>query len=67
MRNPNLKTWKLPKPKTFSLPYHTSRLLELSDVSIAYGSRAVCSNISFTIEQGDRIVPAGEKKRFRKI
>lgn len=35
--------------KLSPLPYHTSRLLELSDVSIAYGSRAVCSNISFTI------------------
>ena len=46
--------------KLSPLPYHTSRLLELSDVSIAYGSRAVCSNISFTIEQGDRIALQGK-------
>ena len=54
------KTWKLPKAEDFSLPYHTSRLLELSDVSIVYGSHPVCSNISFTIEQGDRVALQGK-------
>ena len=46
--------------KLSPLSYHTSRLLELSDVSIVYGSHAVCSNISFTIEQGDRIALQGK-------
>ncbi len=46
--------------KLSPLLYHTSRLLELSDVSIVYGSHAVCSNISFTIEQGDRVALQGK-------
>lgn len=46
--------------KLFPLKYHTGRLLELSDVSIVYGSRPVCLNISFTIEQGERVALLGK-------
>jgi lincosamide and streptogramin A transport system ATP-binding/permease protein len=46
--------------KISPLPYHTSQLLELSGVSIVYGSHPVCSNISFTIEQGDRVALQGK-------
>lgn len=41
--------------KIFQTPYHTKRLVQLQEVSIAYGQKQVCSNINFTIEQGDRI------------
>lgn len=46
--------------KLSPLPYHTSRLLELSDVSIVYGDHSVCSNISFSVEQGDRVALQGK-------
>lgn len=46
--------------KISPLRYHTNRLLELSDISIAYGERVVCSDVSFVIEQGDRIALQGK-------
>lgn len=46
--------------KISQLAYHSSRLLLLNDVSISYGSNAVCRNVSFTIERGDRIALAGK-------
>lgn len=45
--------------KIFQLPYHTRHLAELRDVTIAYDSAPVCQNISFTVEQGDRIALQG--------
>lgn len=45
--------------KIAQLAYHKSQLAELIDVSILYGDRAVCQNVSFTIEQGDRIALSG--------
>lgn len=45
--------------KIFQTPYHTRRLLQLQDVSIAYGDKKVCSGINFAIEQGDRIALRG--------
>ena len=41
------------------LAYHKKQLVELEDVSILYGEKTVCSDISFTIEQGDRIALTG--------
>lgn len=46
--------------KISPLRYHTNRLVELSDISIAYGERVVCSGISFEIDQGDRIALQGK-------
>ena len=45
--------------KIFQTPFHSSRLVELKDVSIHYGENAVCENISFTIRQGDRVALQG--------
>lgn len=45
--------------KIFQTPFHTKRLVELKDVSIAYGDTPVCENISFRIDQGDRIALRG--------
>ena len=45
--------------KIFQSSYHTRRLLEVKDVSIDYGSGPVCREISFTLEQGDRIALLG--------
>ena len=45
--------------KIFQTPFHVKRLAQLKDVSICYGTEPVCRNISFTIEQGDRIALRG--------
>ncbi|MGN0977971.1 MAG: ribosomal protection-like ABC-F family protein [Faecousia sp.] len=42
--------------KIFQTPFHTDRLAELKEVSIAYGK---CGPVSFTIRQGDRIALQG--------
>lgn len=41
------------------LAYHKKQLVELDEVSIYYGEKTVCSNVSFRIEQGDRIALSG--------
>lgn len=46
--------------KICPLQYHIDRLVELSDISISYGDRIVCSDVSFSIEQGDRISLQGK-------
>jgi len=46
--------------KLSQLAYHKSRLVELENVSIFYGTKTACRNISFTIEQGDRIALLGK-------
>jgi lincosamide and streptogramin A transport system ATP-binding/permease protein len=45
--------------KLSQLAYHKSRLVELEQVSIVYGEREVCRDVSFTIEQGERIALSG--------
>ena len=45
--------------KIFQTPYHTKRLVELKNVTIAYGQEPVCGPVSFTIQQGDRIALQG--------
>ena len=45
--------------KIFQTPYHRDRLIELRDVSIAYGGAPVCSGISLTVNRGDRIALRG--------
>lgn len=46
--------------KISQLSYHKRQLVELEYVSINYGEKQVCENVSFTIEQGDRIALAGK-------
>lgn len=46
--------------KISPLSYHKSQLAELEHVSIFYGDRAVCTDVSFTIEKGERIALAGK-------
>ena len=45
--------------KIFQTPFHTKRLAELKGVTIDYGDGAVCEDISFTIQMGDRIALRG--------
>ena len=47
------------KLKIFQTPFHTKRLTQLKDVTIDYGDSAVCKNISFSIQMGDRIALQG--------
>ncbi len=45
--------------KMFQTPFHTRRLVELKGVTIDYGDGAVCEDISFNIQMGDRIALQG--------
>ncbi|MBR4291792.1 MAG: ABC-F type ribosomal protection protein [Oscillospiraceae bacterium] len=45
--------------KIFQTPFHTKRLVQLQDVSIAYGEKQVCNGVNFTMKQGDRIALRG--------
>jgi len=46
--------------KIQSLPYHSSRLLALEEVSLFYGDKTVCRNLSFSVLQGDRVALRGK-------
>jgi lincosamide and streptogramin A transport system ATP-binding/permease protein len=46
--------------KISQLAYHKTQLVGLEHVSIYYGEKTVCEDISFTIEQGERIALAGK-------
>ncbi len=46
--------------KIWQLDHRASTLAEVKDVSIAYSGRPVCTGVSFTIEQGDRIALWGK-------
>lgn len=39
--------------------YHANCLVRLKDVAITYGSHAVCSGVTFSIEKGDRVALCG--------
>ncbi|GGD56079.1 ribosomal protection-like ABC-F family protein [Paenibacillus nasutitermitis] len=45
--------------KIAQLAYNKKQMVELDKVSIRYGDHTVCSGVTFTIEQGDRIALAG--------
>ncbi|WP_079910993.1 Lsa family ABC-F type ribosomal protection protein [Paenibacillus sp. 32352] len=45
--------------KLSQLAYHKNQLVELEHVSIYYGESVACQDISFTIEQGERIALSG--------
>lgn len=46
--------------KIDQLHYYTNRFIQLSDISIFYEEKIACQNVSFTIEQGDRIALVGK-------
>ncbi len=45
--------------KISQLSYHKDKLVELENLSILYGDAAICRDVSFTIEQGDRLALIG--------
>ena len=45
--------------KLHPLTHHAQQLAALRDVSIDYGGGAVCSDVSFTVTQGDRVALCG--------
>lgn len=45
--------------KLHPLTHHAQRLATLREVSIDYGGGAVCSGVSFTVTQGDRVALCG--------
>jgi lincosamide and streptogramin A transport system ATP-binding/permease protein len=46
--------------KISQVNFHANRLVELQNVSIFYGTKTACENVSFTIEQGDRVALYGK-------
>lgn len=46
--------------KISQLHFHAGRLVELENVAIFYDKKAACENVSFTIEQGDRVALYGK-------
>ena len=46
--------------KISQLSYHKNQLVELDNVSISYGENEVCKNVSFSIQQGERIALSGK-------
>jgi len=46
--------------KITQLPYYKSRYISLLDISIFYGEKAACTNISFDVDCGDRIALYGK-------
>ena len=45
--------------KMADLRYHANRLVSLSGVTIRYGDKIACRDVSFTVEQGDRVALCG--------
>lgn len=46
--------------KINQLDYHSNRLVSLENVSIYYGEKVACQNVSLTIDKGDRIALCGK-------
>ncbi|MCL2841648.1 MAG: ABC-F type ribosomal protection protein [Defluviitaleaceae bacterium] len=47
------------KLKIHPLEYHTSRLITLDNVSVAYDGREIFKNLNFTLNQGSRLAISG--------
>lgn len=45
--------------KIHTLPFFSKQLVYLENISLYYGQKQVCKDISFTVEQGDRIALCG--------
>lgn len=48
------------KLKIVQADFYTDRLVELQQVAIFYGEKQACKDVSFTIEQGDRVALYGK-------
>ena len=46
--------------KIHPLTYYTDTLVQLEDISIAYGDRTVCQRVDFTVQTGDQIALCGK-------
>ena len=46
--------------KITPLKYHSSQLLYLDNVSIAYDGKTICENVSFSVDSGDRVLLSGK-------
>lgn len=46
--------------KISQFPYHANRLVSLENIFVFYDDKAVCQNVTFTIEPGDRIALSGK-------
>lgn len=46
--------------KLSPLKYHSQKLLDLRNVSLSYGDKTVLSDLSFTVERGERIAICGQ-------
>jgi len=46
--------------KLTPLHYHTDTLVSFSEIAVSYGGNKVCSHVSFTVQQGDRVVLDGK-------
>ncbi len=46
--------------KIAPLKFHSARLLEVKNLSVEYGGRTVCKNVSFEVMQGERIALCGK-------
>ena len=56
-----LKNTETAEPlKIHSIPYRAETLVSLENVSISYGDKVVCSNISFDIKRGERVALSGK-------
>lgn len=42
------------------LKYHSRILISFDNVCISYGSKPVCTNVNFTVNQGDRVAISGK-------
>ncbi|MDO5784291.1 MAG: ABC-F type ribosomal protection protein [Eubacteriales bacterium] len=48
------------KLKLSPLRYHSNTLVSFSDIAVCYDGNAICSPVSFTIHQGERVVLEGK-------
>lgn len=48
------------KLKLVPMPHHTGNFMSLDKVSVFYGEKPVCRDITFTVERGDRIAVLGK-------
>lgn len=46
--------------KLCSLRFHTSRLVQLENISLRYGKKIVCENVNLIVNQGERIAVTGK-------
>lgn len=46
--------------KMFPAKHHARNLVAVSDLSIFYGDKTVCKDVSFDVEQGDRVALTGK-------